>query len=114
IYAHLDVACVEEKHLVAAYHKYVILCRRRGVYETFSDFAFHESPCDERPNGPETSGRSDCPPLRGLIQRVIPSRCPQRQHYTVVLGFGLTDSETRSEEHTSELQSRENLVCRLL
>src|SRR5690606_42142712 len=25
-----------------------------------------------------------------------------------------TDSLTRSEEHTSELQSRENLVCRLL
>src|SRR5690606_39409858 len=28
---------------------------------------------------------------------------------------GLTDDEvSRSEEHTSELQSRENLVCRLL
>src|SRR5690606_39663665 len=26
----------------------------------------------------------------------------------------LTPSSTRSEEHTSELQSRENLVCRLL
>src|SRR5690606_41722398 len=25
-----------------------------------------------------------------------------------------TSAETRSEEHTSELQSRENLVCRLL
>src|SRR5690606_16245319 len=25
-----------------------------------------------------------------------------------------TDTEVRSEEHTSELQSRENLVCRLL
>src|SRR5690606_40204476 len=25
-----------------------------------------------------------------------------------------TESSTRSEEHTSELQSRENLVCRLL
>src|SRR5690606_41425644 len=30
-----------------------------------------------------------------------------------VLNVG-TDSEERSEEHTSELQSRENLVCRLL
>src|SRR5207302_11159088 len=27
---------------------------------------------------------------------------------------GLADCPTRSEEHTSELQSRENLVCRLL
>src|SRR5690606_42153671 len=26
----------------------------------------------------------------------------------------ILESETRSEEHTSELQSRENLVCRLL
>src|SRR5436309_9998488 len=35
-------------------------------------------------------------------------------------GYGLTETSpviavnTRSEEHTSELQSRENLVCRLL
>src|SRR5690606_7948171 len=29
-------------------------------------------------------------------------------------GFELTRKEKRSEEHTSELQSRENLVCRLL
>src|SRR5690606_39635205 len=28
--------------------------------------------------------------------------------------FENTDNPTRSEEHTSELQSRENLVCRLL
>src|SRR5690606_39828548 len=32
-----------------------------------------------------------------------------------LLGFGLKGGyEARSEEHTSELQSRENLVCRLL
>src|SRR5690606_39819216 len=30
------------------------------------------------------------------------------------LSVKLTKNETRSEEHTSELQSRENLVCRLL
>src|SRR5690606_41943138 len=29
-------------------------------------------------------------------------------------GSGLIDIRSRSEEHTSELQSRENLVCRLL
>src|SRR5207302_6903789 len=34
---------------------------------------------------------------------------------TVLVSFGLVMSLTsRSEEHTSELQSRENLVCRLL
>src|SRR5690606_5857820 len=33
----------------------------------------------------------------------------------VTIEFNLTrDIEARSEEHTSELQSRENLVCRLL
>src|SRR5690606_41744847 len=29
-------------------------------------------------------------------------------------GFRLAEKDLRSEEHTSELQSRENLVCRLL
>src|SRR5690606_41720054 len=37
-----------------------------------------------------------------LVQR------PRRVHLDVALG------DRRSEEHTSELQSRENLVCRLL
>src|SRR5690606_41668167 len=32
---------------------------------------------------------------------------------SVLMGAGMP-SATRSEEHTSELQSRENLVCRLL
>src|SRR5690606_41583183 len=40
--------------------------------------------------------------LPGLLQ--IAGLAKQRQHLPVV----------RSEEHTSELQSRENLVCRLL
>src|SRR3712207_7627590 len=30
------------------------------------------------------------------------------------VGTGNSDNETRSEEHTSELQSRQYLVCRLL
>src|SRR5690606_41789908 len=33
-------------------------------------------------------------------------------HYLVVGRDRLTDRVVRSEEHTSELQSRENLVCR--
>src|SRR5690606_39461463 len=32
----------------------------------------------------------------------------------IVVGGGFFDRSARSEEHTSELQSRENLVCRLL
>src|SRR5436309_8599987 len=39
--------------------------------------------------------------------RVLPEVAKQVQP-------GLEDDEQRSEEHTSELQSRENLVCRLL
>src|SRR5690606_41053172 len=36
-------------------------------------------------------------------------------HLVVVIGDGLTpQGPIRSEEHTSELQSHENLVCRLL
>src|SRR5690606_40849880 len=34
--------------------------------------------------------------------------------YGATIGFFPVDEKTRSEEHTSELQSRENLVCRLL
>src|SRR5690606_40949843 len=38
-----------------------------------------------------------------------------RNHRRVLLpGFFAEEGDDRSEEHTSELQSRENLVCRLL
>src|SRR5690606_39424432 len=39
-----------------------------------------------------------------------------RQFPTSVMTYGLSEHQRmeRSEEHTSELQSRENLVCRLL
>src|SRR5690606_41885588 len=36
------------------------------------------------------------------------------RHHGWRAGIQGTDGENRSEEHTSELQSRENLVCRLL
>src|SRR5690606_41660206 len=48
------------------------------------------------------------------IQRsrpTTPSPPPSRHSATV---WTSTRTATRSEEHTSELQSRENLVCRLL
>src|SRR5207302_8808452 len=35
-------------------------------------------------------------------------------HIMPLIGHALPGSAPRSEEHTSELQSRENLVCRLL
>src|SRR5690606_41722206 len=47
-------------------------------------------------------GKGDCnPPNDGIGHGVMP-------------GLGANTERGRSEEHTSELQSRENLVCRLL
>src|SRR5690606_40313320 len=37
-----------------------------------------------------------------------------RSASAIIMGDELARRSTRSEEHTSELQSRENLVCRLL
>src|SRR3712207_7778318 len=42
-----------------------------------------------------------------------PTLRPQRL-VTLQLAFAATGSPSRSEEHTSELQSRQYLVCRLL
>src|SRR2546430_17714434 len=44
-------------------------------------------------------------------------RCQQRQQWVAAVGTGFARcsfDQNRSEEHTSELQSQSNLVCRLL
>src|SRR3712207_9155481 len=41
-------------------------------------------------------------------------RVPDRQPHVLVEQEGVDTGEGRSEEHTSELQSRQYLVCRLL
>src|SRR5690606_41948519 len=58
---------------------------------------------------------------RGRRDRVDDDRLGAGLHHRVDLldlllgvGAGDLDLQVRSEEHTSELQSRENLVCRLL
>src|SRR3712207_8025165 len=53
------------------------------------------------------------PPGGGALERVdhdqqLEDRAAERA------GEGLDDEDVRSEEHTSELQSRQYLVCRLL
>src|SRR5207302_5697034 len=57
-----------------------------------------------------TSRHSQCKTQANFTSYPIPPRFPivrfTRSHSTTAW--------TRSEEHTSELQSRENLVCRLL
>src|SRR5690606_42024533 len=55
---------------------------------------------------------------------VLLDQIQERQQHLAIIAFGVDFDErqswetvrifTRSEEHTSELQSRENLVCRLL
>src|SRR5690606_6964202 len=55
--------------------------------------------------------------LAGFFQCCEPLNCGQKLHS--IIGGELLPSvkgpfDLRSEEHTSELQSRENLVCRLL
>src|SRR3989442_11473984 len=62
--------------------------------------------------------------LRGYMratQRTVGGREPRRgasakrrRHSARSIGSGTTASPRRSEEHTSELQSRPHLVCRLL
>src|SRR5690606_34150839 len=56
--------------------------------------------------------------LRPLQQRLVPAGGPLRPWLQGLfwgwLPCGLSTTVLRSEEHTSELQSRENLVCRLL
>src|SRR5690606_41759475 len=53
---------------------------------------------------------------QGKERRVSPcvSRVPAASVTTTACGKSGRASWSRSEEHTSELQSRENLVCRLL
>src|SRR5690625_6648113 len=50
--------------------------------------------------------------LCAVFLNSIPSWC--RWFLVFVCGFGLAWAVARSEEHTSELQSRGHLVCRLL
>src|SRR5947207_9538411 len=43
-----------------------------------------------------------------------PKRKPERQHVRIGANAGIAKQIPRSEEHTSELQSHSDLVCRLL
>src|SRR5690606_40360252 len=56
--------------------------------------------------------------LRQCVQHgfyaLVPTDKPEGKHQLFVCEAKLLAYRIRSEEHTSELQSRENLVCRLL
>src|SRR5690606_41127383 len=63
---------------------------------------------------PIFSANPDHAPLAERISAVMAAVCrhADKAGKRVMVAFNITDE--RSEEHTSELQSRENLVCRLL
>src|SRR5690606_29868499 len=69
---------------------------------------------------PATSGKHDPPyametPLGiFVLQEKKPKMLYTEDGSEVIKGYAPHASRFRSEEHTSELQSRENLVCRLL
>src|SRR5207302_10678204 len=52
--------------------------------------------------------------FRSCLRAVVPEIHPGGQFCDAALWRDRARSQNRSEEHTSELQSRENLVCRLL
>src|SRR5690606_40032089 len=58
------------------------------------------------------------PPTTGIVGSAGTTRTAVRRsslfHAPISARSGSTRHASRSEEHTSELQSRENLVCRLL
>src|SRR5690606_42108651 len=64
--------------------------------------------CSPPRSRPRRSPRCRCTSRRSA-RRGCCGACPRRR-----CGRRGSSSRTRSEEHTSELQSRENLVCRLL
>src|SRR2546429_1085380 len=54
-----------------------------------------------------------------MLSTALPERCPSRRHHPTKKSrtlscCGTSSDRERSEEHTSELQSRLHLVCRLL
>src|SRR5437870_11507472 len=78
------------------------------------DFFFERSSSHQPLHSFPTRRSSDLgpPPTRRLAARRRPS-APRRTPGPPA-GLPLADRECRSEEHTSELQSRGHLVCRLL
>src|SRR5690606_42133180 len=68
-----------------------------------------------RPTAPISTSASSFRSRSTRTRRFRPSSSgPAIPASSITASFISTPAERRSEEHTSELQSRENLVCRLL
>src|SRR5690606_39607794 len=77
----------------------------------FYTLSLHDALPISGPSGPASSAAS-APSSAGPGMRTWGSPCGYSSRTTS--GTGCARNASRSEEHTSELQSRENLVCRLL
>src|SRR5262249_19774776 len=69
------------------------------------------------PAAPSTQSADSAPGISGAANgRAVSSCVSERERILLerMRSRSLTQDETRSEEHTSELQSLTNLVCRLL
>src|SRR5437870_9110512 len=68
---------------------------------------------DTAPTEIYTLSLHDALPIYGTSWRVVPTATLSAP-ISEIRGFAPVAAESRSEEHTSELQSRGHLVCRLL
>src|SRR3712207_7221713 len=75
----------------------------------------------ELPKAPGESGEQPQGELRASLYEIDENRLSHHRHQSVgdrlgegILAGPLLEAKLRSEEHTSELQSRQYLVCRLL
>src|SRR5690606_41999877 len=73
--------------------------------------AFEKTAAQKDSHGACSLGRSA---RQSSIESVLQTRCQRGLKADACRRQSWRDSPARSEEHTSELQSRENLVCRLL
>src|SRR5690349_23091302 len=68
------------------------------------------------PETPElyTLSLHDALPISPEVECIAKGKARTRYEFGVKLSLAVTNARARSEEHTSELQSRRDLVCRLL
>src|SRR5690606_39925184 len=88
------------------------VCQRHRPSTLFPYTTLFRSPCTSSAKDRPSNTSSSWPPTRfavaiGMPQDVTLRRATSMRSACLLMWY-------RSEEHTSELQSRENLVCRLL
>src|SRR5207253_10545753 len=99
------------------FSSFIILC---FAYRSFSLFFFHDSATTEiytlslHDALPISVGGNRHRESRTVVQQSCGMRRGDADGYNAAPVFRDTGAALRSEEHTSELQSRGHLVCRLL